>query len=41
MTKVITSLLLSILSTTMFAQGKLKSTDISDFAYTSQLTFHY
>lgn len=37
MTKVITSLLLSILSITVFAQEKLQSADISDFAYTFEI----
>jgi hypothetical protein len=37
MTKVIYILLFSILSTTIFAQEKLKSTDISEFAYTFEL----
>lgn len=37
MTKNIFILLLSILSTTVFSQEKLKSSDISKFAYTFEL----
>ncbi len=37
MTKVIYILLFSIFSTTIFSQEKLKSTDISEFAYTFEL----